>query len=147
VAAGTIDQDTADARGKLDQLNDVNFRAGLSDVKNVRSQSEANKIGGSVTNLDKSQNSATMILGEAARLQGIAQAAHGNLMAAAGKQVPYKYNGQVDSTYLDPKSPLYNGGNMEVPDATIKSPSDIAKLAHGRAFVVPDGSGRIGYAP
>jgi hypothetical protein len=115
VAAGQMNQETADARGYLDQLGDVNFRAGLSDVKNVRSQSEATKIGGSVTNVDKSQNSPDVILSEAGRLQDIAQAAHANLMAAAGKTVPNKYNGLVDSTYIDSKSPLYNGAQQEAP--------------------------------
>jgi hypothetical protein len=37
--------------------------------------------------------------------------------------------------------------NRAGPDTSIKSPGDITKLPPGRAFVIPDGSGRIGYAP
>jgi hypothetical protein len=143
-AFGVLDQDTKDARSYLDQLGDVNFRAGLTDVKNVRSQSEATKIGGSVTNLDKPQNSPALITGELTRLQGISQSAHANLTAAAGKEVPYKYRNQVDSTYLDPKSPLYNGATIETPvDMSKMNEADadaaVAGLPKGRSFIGPDG--------
>jgi hypothetical protein len=144
---GVLDQDTKDARAKIDQLNNENFRAGLANVKNVRSQSEANKVGGAVSSLDQPGNSPEMIKGELGRLTGVIQGARGNLMGAAGKAIPYKYNGLVDPTYFSPSSPVYNGATMEVPDTSIKSPGDVAKLPHGRAFVIPDGSGAIGYAP
>jgi hypothetical protein len=144
---GVLDQDTKDARAKIDQLNDENFRAGLANVKNVRSQSEANKVGGSVSSLDKPANSPDMIKTELGRLSNVVHGARGNLMAAAGKAVPYKYNGLVDPTYLNPSSLVYNGAAMEKPDTSIKSPADVAKLPPGRAFVIPDGSGAIGYAP
>ena len=38
-------------------------------------------------------------------------------MAAAGKPLPSKYSGLVDDTYLNPKSPLYNGATMIQPPA------------------------------
>jgi hypothetical protein len=115
VASGKIDQATANARSDLNQLGSENFRSGLTDVKNVRSQSEANKISGSVTMVDTPQNSDQKITDELGRLEDIAQAARGNLTAAAGKQVPAKYNGLVDSSYLDPKSPVYNGASQLAP--------------------------------
>ena len=62
---GLLDQDTADARARLDQLNDENFRKGMADTKNIRSLTEANKIGGSMSSLDRPANSRDMILSEA----------------------------------------------------------------------------------
>lgn len=55
---------------------------------------------------------------------------------------------QVNPIYKDggdlaPKSAI----NRQGPDTSVKTEADIAKLPHGRAFVIPDGTGRIGYAP
>ena len=146
VKYGWVDQATANARAKLDELKNEQFTQGLRDTKNVRSVTEANKIGASMTAIDNPQVSPDFIKGEANRIMTTAQAARGNLMAAAGRQLPYKYNGLVDQSYLNKTSPLYNGATMEVPDTSIKTPADVAKLPPGRAFVLPDGSG-IGYAP
>ena len=41
----------------------------MQDVKNVRTQTEANKIGGSMTNLDRATNSQKVIDDELARLK------------------------------------------------------------------------------
>jgi hypothetical protein len=140
---GVLDQDTKDARAKIDQLNDENFRAGLANVKNVRSQSEANKVGGAVSSLDKPANSPQMITGELNRLTQVIQGARGNLMGAAGRTIPYKYNGLVDPTYLNPSSSIYNGSKMETPvDLSTMSEADadaaVAALPTGRAFIGPD---------
>lgn len=108
-----IDKDTADARGKLDLLSNENFRAGLVNTKNVRSVTEANKLGASVTNLDKSSNSDQAINDALNTMTTQIQTSRGNLIAAAGKTVPAKYTGKVDSNYLNPQSPLYNGATME----------------------------------
>ena len=126
---GLLDQDTQDARAKIDQLNDENFRAGLANVKNVRSQSEANKVGGAVSSLDKPANSPQMITSELGRLTNVIQGARGNLMGAAGKQIPLQYEGLVDPSYLDPKNPLYNGSSLAGQD-----PSD-SDLQAARAYI------------
>ena len=147
VGGYTVGQDALDARGYLDTLGNQQFRSGMQDVKNVRTQTEANKIGGSMTNLDRPTNSQTVIDGELGRLKDLAYRGYATVTAAAGKQVPYKYKGLADPTYLNKSSPFYNGGTEEAPDNTVRTEADIAKLPHGRAFVIPDGSGRIGYAP
>ena len=144
---GLVSPDVRDARAKLNQLGDENFRAGLANVKNVRSQSEANKVGGSVSSLDNRSNSPEMITAELNRLNSTILGARANLMAAAGKEIPYRYKDLVDPSYLNSGSQVYNGAKVEQPDTTIKSPGDVAKLPHGRAFVIPDGSGQVGYAP
>jgi hypothetical protein len=141
---GILDQDTKDARSKIDQLNDENFRAGLANVKNVRSQSEANKVGGAVSSLDKPGNSPQMITQELGRLTNTIQSARGNLMGAAGRVIPYKYNNMIDPSYLDPNSQTYNGAKMEVPvDLSKMNDADadaaFEKLPSGRAFIGPDG--------
>jgi hypothetical protein len=120
VKYGLVDQATADARAKLDELKNEQFTQGLRDTKNVRSVTEANKIGASMTAIDNPQASPDFIKGEANRIRDTAQAARGNLIAAAGRQVPAKYSSLVDPGYLDKTSPLYNGATM------IKSPADVA---------------------
>jgi hypothetical protein len=129
VKMGLVDQATADARAKLDELKDEQFTAGLRDTKNVRSLTEANKIGSSMTAIDNPQASPDFIKGEANRIRDTAQAARGNLIAAAGRQVPGKYSSLVDPGYLDKKSPLYNGATMQAPDTSIKSPAQVAAPA------------------
>jgi hypothetical protein len=141
VNRGWIDQATADARAKLDELMNEQFTAGLRDTKNVRSLTEANKIGASMTAIDNPQASPEFIQGEANRIMTTAQAARGNLMAAAGKQLPSKYAGLVDDTYLNPKSPLYNGATMGAPDTSIKSPAQVAAPPPSPA--APAAPGRI----
>jgi hypothetical protein len=115
VASGMIDPNVADARTLLNTLADEKFTEGLKDTKNVRSVTEANKIGASMTSLDNRSNSDTIIGNELTRLNNAALSARGNLTAAAGKPVPFKYTGYVDSNYLDPTSPLYNGATMIKP--------------------------------
>jgi hypothetical protein len=140
VKLGLVDQATADARAKLDELMNEQFTAGLRDTKNVRSLTEANKIGASMTAIDNPQASPAFIQGEANRIMTTAQAARGNLMAAAGKPLPSKYAGLVDDTYLNPKSPLYNGATM-APAATIQTPAQAAQSAGGAAPAAPAQAG------
>jgi hypothetical protein len=115
----TVGQDALDARGYLDTLGNQQFRSGMQDVKNVRTQTEANKIGGSMTNLDRATNSQKVIDDELARLKDNAYRGLATVTAAAGKQVPYKYKGMADSTYLNKTlpsgapNPYYNGATEE----------------------------------
>ncbi len=143
-----IDQDVLDARSKLDYLKNELYKDNFTGTHNIRSNTEANKIAGAATNLDTKTNSAATINQQLTQLQQQVYREQANAAAAAGKVVPYKYHGLADSTYLDPKSRLYQGGSEEVP-ATVNSPDDVAKLPSGRAFVVPSGphKGEIGYAP
>ena len=101
----TVGQDALDARGYLDTLGNQQFRSGMQDVKNVRTQTEAMKIGGSMTNLDRPTNSQKVIDDELKRLKDNAYRGYATITAAAGKQVPYKYKGMADSTYLSKTLP------------------------------------------
>ena len=60
----------------------------------------------------------------------------------------YDYDKQVNDIYSPGGAQYVSGQAPRVtrPDTSIKSPADVAKLPPGRAFVIPDGSGRIGYA-
>ena len=111
----TVGQDALDARNRLDTLGSQQFRAGMQDTKNVRTQTEATKVGGSMASLDKSTNSQAAIDAELARLKDNAYRGFATVTAAAGKQVPYKYAGLADTTYLNKSSPFYNGGTEEAP--------------------------------
>jgi hypothetical protein len=135
VKFGLVDQATADARAKLDELKNEQFTSGLRDTKNVRSVTEANKIGASMTAIDNPQASPQFIKDEANQIMTTAQAARGNLIAAAGRQVPSKYNTLVDPGYLDKTSPVYNGATM-APAATIQTPAQAAQPA-GAAPAAP----------
>ena len=148
VGIGGIDQDVLDARSKLDFLKNELYKDNFTGTHNIRSNTEANKIAGSATNVDIQTNSSATIDQQLKNLQTQIYRERANTYAAAGKVVPYKYKGLADSTYLDPKSNLYNGGKEEEP-ATITSPEDIARLPSGRAFIIPSGAhkGEVGYAP
>ena len=108
-------QDALTARGMLDTLANEQFRTGMTSVKNVRTQTEANKIGGSMASLDRPTNDQQAINDELARLKQVTYAGHANVLASAGQPVPAKYNGLVQPDYLDPKSPLYNGATQQAP--------------------------------
>ena len=148
VGVGGVDQDVLDARSKIDFLKNELYKDNFTGTHNIRSNTEANKIAGSATNLDTQTNSAATIDQQLKNLKTQIYRERADTYAAAGKAVPYKYHGLADSTYLDPKSNLYNGGKEEEP-VTITSPEDIARLPSGRAFVIPSGvhKGEIGYAP
>ena len=74
--------------------------------------------------------------------------AHRRNLAGKAQQL----GGLSDADY-DQVDPIYKpGGDLgpkvlnRAPPATIKTPADAANLPAGRAFLLPDGSGKIGYA-
>ena len=105
-----------------------------------------------MTNLDRATNSQKVIDAELGRLKDLAYRGYATVTAAAGKQVPYKYNGLADPTYLNKSSPFYNGGTEEAsPDnsggpidlRSSKDPDgDYGKLPSGATFIAPDGQHR-----
>jgi hypothetical protein len=103
------DEQTLEARRRLDLMNNEQFRQGMASVKNVRSQMEANKIGGSITTIDNTSNPSASIITELKRIRDMSRSSYANLAAAAGKPIPEDLHGLADRSYFDPKSPLYNG--------------------------------------
>ena len=139
-----VNQDVADARSKLDFLKNELYKDNFTGTHNIRSNTEANKIAGSATNVDTKTNSSATIGQQLTNLQQQIYREKANNFASAGKVVPYKYHGLADQTYLDSKSRLYNGGSEEVPvDVSKMSDSDadaaVARLPQGRAYLGPDG--------
>ena len=82
-------------------------------MKNVRSQTEANKIGGSVTNLDKRANSDQTNPRRSESPDRHSAYGAGEPNGGAGKQIPAKYAGLADPAYLTQATPLYNGATEE----------------------------------
>jgi hypothetical protein len=107
------DSKTLDMRNRLDWLRDQGFTALFKDTKNVRSNQEANRIGGSFTVLDKQTNSVDAIDAELSRLGESTRRSRANVMAAAGQVVPKDLVGYVDPDYFDRTSKLYNGATAE----------------------------------
>ena len=143
-----ISDEVLQARSKIDWLKNQLYQENFTGTKNLRSNTEANKLGASATNLDTKTNDADTVNKQLQQLQQGIYRAKANNFASAGKVVPYKYNGLADSTFLDPTSKLYQGGSEEQP-ATINGPADIARLPSGKPFIIPSGAhkGEIGYAP
>jgi hypothetical protein len=110
-----VDQDALEARSRIDWLKKNLYAERFAGTKNIRSNTEANNLGSSASNVDDIKNSEQQILDEVNRLYTNALTARGNLHAAAGKVIPSKYRGLADPVYLDPKSLLYNGAK-EAPD-------------------------------
>ena len=110
-----IDQDVLDARSKLDFLKNELYKDNFTGTHNIRSNTEANKIAGSATNLDTQTNSAATIDQQLKNLETQIYRERANTYAAAGKVVPYKYHGLADNSFLD-KSNAYHLGGSEVPE-------------------------------
>ena len=110
-----VDQDALEARSRIDWLKKNLYAERFAGTKNIRSNTEANNLGASASNVDDIKNSQQQIIDEVNRLYNNALTARGNLHAAAGKVIPSKYRGLADPVYLDPKSLLYNGAK-EAPD-------------------------------
>jgi alkylhydroperoxidase/carboxymuconolactone decarboxylase family protein YurZ len=159
-----VGQEALDARNILNTFGNQQFRAGMQNTKNVRTQQEANKIGGSMTSLDNRTNSDKAITDELDRLDTTTTQSYASLKAAAGQPLTAEEKAAADKIYLDPASPYYNygaggvteakpapqnggGGRGNQPVTTVKTPEEGLKLPKGTRFVIPDGSGRIGIAP
>jgi hypothetical protein len=139
-------QDEKDARGYLDTLGNQQFRSGMQDVKNIRSQQEANKVGGSMSSLDRMGNSNKAIDEELARLKDIAYRGFATVTAAAGRQVPAKFKGKADQTYLDRNSPYYNGATEEEPPAEGGGGQASGGQASGALKPMPDATKKAAQA-
>ena len=142
-----VDNDVLQARSKLNWLKKQLYADRFVGTKNLRSNTEANNLGASVTNLDTRTNDAQAITDELARLKTQTYTARANLAASAGKVVPAKYSGLADPAYLNPKSLLYNGAKEEAPDegggssaggGSETPPAPNAKKAADGKWYVPD---------
>ena len=83
-----IDQDVLDARSKLDFLKNELYKDNFTGTHNIRSNTEANKIAGSATNLDTKTNSAATIDQQLSNLKTQIYRERANANAAAGRSSP-----------------------------------------------------------
>ena len=143
-----IPQDVRDARIKLDYLKNQQYAENFTGTKNVRSNTEATRLGASASSLDNINASEDTVSQQLASLKNRVYRERANLAAAAGKVVPYKYRGLADNSFLDKKSNVYQGGSEEVPeDLSSMSDADmdaaVNRLPSGRAFKANDGKVHI----
>ena len=109
-----VDGPTLEAKRRLDWLKNEGFTQEFKGTKNVRSNTEANKLGATFSSLfsptitDEGANT------ELTRLANQVHNGRANILAAAGQAIPSKYSdADIDPDYLDPKSPLFNGATRQ----------------------------------
>ncbi len=112
---GGQDQDTLDAKGRLDTLQAQLKTEAFKNTKNVRSNREAQFLGDAASNIFKPTNSPKAITDGLVDLQNKATAGRANATLAAGRPIPAEWAPQADPTLLDPKSQLFNGGSVLPP--------------------------------
>lgn len=108
------DKDVLEAKRRLDWLKNEGFTQEFKGTKNVRSNTEANKLGATFSNLFSNTIDEKGVSTELDRLSKMVHDGRANIMAAAGQAIPSKYSdANIDPDYLDPKSPLYNGATRQ----------------------------------
>ena len=112
-----ISDEVLQARSKIDWLKNQLYQENFTGTKNLRSNTEANKLGASATNLDTKTNDANTVNNQLEQLQQGIYRAKANNFASAGKVIPTKYEGLADSTFTDPSSKLYQGAAEQLPAA------------------------------
>ena len=109
-----VDSQTLEAKRRLDWLKNEGFTQEFKGTKNVRSNTEANKLGATFSSLFSPTITDD---GAATELDRLAKQVHdgrANILAASGQAIPSKYSdANIDPDYLDPKSPLFNGATRQ----------------------------------
>jgi hypothetical protein len=147
--------DTAKAMAIYNKVMAQQYAAGVQDFKGAGriTQTELNQDAPSQSIMKNRQLDPTSYRQGVQDYINKLQIKRANAFGAAGQLASpdlsdQDYDQNVNPIFK-PHGDLYVPGQAARPgpDTTIKSPGDVAKLAHGRAFVIPDGSGAIGYAP
>ena len=109
-----VGKDTQDAKRRLDLLKNEGFTSEFKNTKNIRSNTEANRIGAAFSGLFSPTITDDAATEELNRLTDMVHDGRANVKAAAGQKIESKYsNANIDPDYLDSSSPLFNGATRE----------------------------------
>ena len=117
---GPYDQSVKNAANAMNTLKAELSSEGLRNVKNVRNVREFNTLGSALTNALDASNSQEQVQQALQDIQKGFINAHATATMAAGKPLTGPLVGQGDRSFIDPKSPYYNG-STEIPDDSSSS--------------------------
>ena len=153
-----------EAKTKLDQMMKQLSGESLANSGMSRmAVQEFSTLGNSMTNLGSKNLPPGSVMDEINRLADQTKRIRANVTASSGRPLDKDLSGYADPRYFDKSSPYYTGatttkdapapgsmgtGALPGAPAVIQSPGDIAKLAPGTPFTIPDGpnKGKTGYA-